>query len=60
MKILCCIDSLGSGGAQNQATLLGCKLKDEGFQVEFFTYFENDFFIGVSLPISIIISPSPS
>ena len=38
------IDSLGSGGAQNQATILAVELKKSGYDVTVFTYFENSFF----------------
>lgn len=38
------IDSLGSGGAQNQATILAVELKKRGYDVAIFTYFENSFF----------------
>jgi glycosyltransferase involved in cell wall biosynthesis len=38
MKILCVIDSLGSGGAQRQMVNLACGLKENGHQVELFIY----------------------
>lgn len=44
MKLLLVIDSLGSGGAQNQLTLLAKGLAERGHQIEIFTYFEPDFF----------------
>lgn len=39
MKILCVIDSLGSGGAQRQMVNLACGLKSKGHQVELLVYF---------------------
>jgi glycosyltransferase involved in cell wall biosynthesis len=39
MKILCIIDSLGSGGAQRQMVNLACGLKGKGHVVELFLYF---------------------
>lgn len=39
MKILCVIDSLGSGGAQRQMVNLACGLKAKGHEVEVFIYF---------------------
>jgi glycosyltransferase involved in cell wall biosynthesis len=45
MKILCVIDSLGSGGAQRQMVNLACGLKAKGHEVELFVYFPKlDFF----------------
>jgi glycosyltransferase involved in cell wall biosynthesis len=38
MKILCVIDSFGSGGAQRQMVTLACGLKQRGHDVEFFIY----------------------
>ncbi len=38
MKILCVIDSLGSGGAQRQIVNLACGLKEKGYDVELLTY----------------------
>jgi glycosyltransferase involved in cell wall biosynthesis len=43
-KILFVIDNLGSGGAQNQLTLLAVGLKEKGYDVSVFTYFPQDFF----------------
>jgi GalNAc-alpha-(1->4)-GalNAc-alpha-(1->3)-diNAcBac-PP-undecaprenol alpha-1,4-N-acetyl-D-galactosaminyltransferase len=43
-KILFLIDDLGSGGAQNQITLLAKNLAERGFHIDFVTYFNNDFF----------------
>ncbi len=39
MKILCVIDSLGSGGAQRQMVNLACGLKSKGHAVELLVYF---------------------
>lgn len=45
MKILCVIDSLGSGGAQRQMVNLACGLKAKGHDVELFIYHpELDFY----------------
>jgi len=43
-KVLLVIDNLGSGGAQNQITLLACELKNKGYDVAVFTYFPQAFF----------------
>lgn len=45
MKILCVIDSFGSGGAQRQLANLACGLKEKGHAVETFVYYPHqDFF----------------
>lgn len=44
MKILCLIDSLGSGGAQRQMVELAKGFKEKGHQVGFITYHEINFF----------------
>lgn len=44
MKILCFIDSLGSGGAQRQLVELGKGFKEFGHEVIFLTYHEINFF----------------
>lgn len=44
MKILLVIDNLGSGGAQNQMTLLALGLSKRGCHVDVFTYHPQDFF----------------
>ncbi len=44
MKILCFIDSLGSGGAQRQMVELAIGLKDRGHNVEFLIYYDLPFF----------------
>ena len=43
-KILLVIDNLGSGGAQNQITLLALGLKKQGYDVTVFTYYPEDFY----------------
>lgn len=45
MKILCVIDSLGSGGAQRQMITLAKLLKEKGFEISFLVYHNDDFFI---------------
>lgn len=48
MKILCVIDSLGSGGAQRQMVNLACGLKTRGHEVELFIYYPHlDFYRSV-------------
>lgn len=44
MKILFLIDSLGSGGAQNQISLLAPALQAKGHEVAVLTYFDHNFF----------------
>ena len=44
MKIICLIESLGSGGAERQLTLLATLLKRERYAVEVWTYYPNDFY----------------
>lgn len=44
MKILCVIDSLGSGGAQRQLVELAIALKAEKNDVSFLTYHNHDFY----------------
>jgi len=44
MKILCIIDSLGSGGAQRQMVELAKGFKEKGHEVSFLTYHEINFF----------------
>jgi glycosyltransferase involved in cell wall biosynthesis len=44
MKILCVIDSLGSGGAQNQLVKLAKGFHENGHEVSFLTYHNLDFF----------------
>ena len=44
MKILCVIDSLGSGGAQRQLVNLSIGFKERGHDVKFLVYHEENFF----------------
>lgn len=44
ISVLFVLDNLGSGGAQNQSTLLATKLVEKGYKVDFFVYYEQDFF----------------
>lgn len=44
MKILCVIDSLGSGGAQRQLVELGKGFKEIGHEVSFLVYHPQDFY----------------
>lgn len=44
MKILCFIDSLGSGGAQRQIVALARGFKEKGHEVQFLTYHKINFF----------------
>lgn len=44
MKILCVIDSLGSGGAQRQLVNLAVAFKEKGHDVEFLVYHSDDFY----------------
>lgn len=43
-KIICLIESLGPGGAERQMSYLAAVLKREGYDVELWTYFPNDFY----------------
>lgn len=45
MKILCLIDSLGSGGAQRQLCTLAVGLKKRGHEVRFLVYHPDDHFL---------------
>ncbi len=44
MKILCIIDSLGSGGAQKQLVTLAKGFKEKGHDVSFLVYHNDDFY----------------
>lgn len=44
MKLLFLIDSLGSGGAQRQMTIVADLLSNKGYEVSFLVYSEGDFF----------------
>ena len=58
MKILCVIDSLGSGGAQRQMVNLARGFKEKGHEVSFLTYHAADFYgkllAQVAIPIKTI------
>src|SRR5690625_4620985 len=62
MKILCFIDSLGSGGAQRQLVELAKGFKERGHEVSFLTYHEIDFFKPdldqVEIPVTTIVEPN--
>ena len=44
-RILCLIDSLSSGGAQRQMSVLAPLLKDKGFSVKVITYYDIPFYL---------------
>tara|TARA_Y100000385_G_scaffold271952_1_gene312347 strand:- start:591 stop:1706 length:1116 start_codon:yes stop_codon:yes gene_type:complete len=62
MRILCFIDSLGSGGAQRQITQLAIGFKEKGHEVEFLVYHKEDFYREIlmknDIPINEIICDS--
>lgn len=62
MKIVCVIDSLGSGGAQRQLVSLAVSFKNQGHEVTFITYHSNSFYSNLlwenSIPVIEIIEPS--
>ena len=62
MKLLCVIDSLGSGGAQRQIVELAKGFKERGNIVSFLVYHEENFFKNfldeVSIPVVSIIEPN--
>ncbi|WP_180186100.1 glycosyltransferase [Acinetobacter sp. YH01008] len=45
MKILCIIDSLGSGGAQRQLVNLAVSFKKKGHDVNFLVYYKDNFYL---------------
>ncbi len=47
MKILCVIDSLGSGGAQRQLVNLALAFKDKGHDISFLVYHSEPFYYAV-------------
>lgn len=59
MKILCVIDSLGSGGAQRQLVELAIGFKERGHEVSFLVYHGEDFFRGyldeVKISVNVIV-----
>jgi len=58
MKVLCFIDSLGSGGAQRQLVTLAVGLKKRGHEIRFLVYHQDDHFIpllqAVDIPWDVI------
>ena len=46
-KIICLIESLGSGGAERQLTYLASQLKGKGHDIEVWTYYPDDFYAHV-------------
>lgn len=46
-RIVCMIESLASGGAERQIAYLASLLKEEGEDVELWTYYPNDFYKGI-------------
>lgn len=62
MKILCVIDSLGSGGAQRQIVNIAKGLKRRGNNVSFLVYHEENFYLDdlekMDIPCNIIQSSS--
>ena len=44
-KVICLIESLGSGGAERQLTGLAVLLKQQGYEVEVWTYYPQDFYL---------------
>lgn len=62
MKILCVIDSLGSGGAQRQLVNLAVGFKEKGHDVSFLVYHSINFFKEVldenDIPVHEIIEPN--
>ena len=62
MKILCVIDSLGSGGAQRQMVELALGFKDKGHEVSFLTYHHEPFYNHIlekeSISVSCIQEPN--
>src|SRR5690554_3879011 len=62
MKILCIIDSLGSGGAQRQLVELAKGFKEKGHEVSFLTYHDINFFKSEldnqDIPVKTIVEPN--
>lgn len=62
MRILCVIDSLGSGGAQRQLVNLAVAFKERGHQVRFAVYHQENFFKGLLdeqyIKVDVISEPS--
>ncbi len=60
MKIICLIDSLGSGGAQRQLVTLAIGLKKRGHQVRFVVYHNLNHFLPLLLDAGISCQVIPS
>lgn len=62
MKILCVIDSLGSGGAQRQLVGLAIGFKEKGHDVSILVYHNNNFFKNVldeaKISVNAVIEPN--
>lgn len=62
LKILCVIDSLGSGGAQRQMVGLAKSFKEKGHDVTILVYHEDIFFKNsleqVQIPLVVILEPN--
>lgn len=58
LKIICLIDSLGSGGAQRQLVTIALNLKKRGHEIRFLVYHKEDHFLPLlekaSIPCEII------
>lgn len=62
MKLLCVIDSLGSGGAQRQLVGLAIGFKENGYDVSFLVYHNENFFkellVNENIQVVAVIEPS--
>ena len=62
MKILCVIDSLGSGGAQRQLVNLAVGFKERGHTVSFLVYHHHDFYLDIlrqnDIDVNEIVEPN--
>lgn len=62
MKILCVIDSLGSGGAQRQLVNLAVGFKERGHTVSFLVYHHHDFYLDIlrqnNIDVNEIVEPN--
>lgn len=62
MRILCVIDSLGSGGAQRQLVGLAIGFKEKGHEVSFLVYYNNNFFYNTlareNIQVTSVIEPN--
>ena len=56
MRLLCVIDSLGSGGAQRQMVGLAKAFKENGIEVSLLTYHREDFYLPELKEAQIIVS----